>query len=351
MADIRILDVALLCRLNLDRRTLGRVEVQANCPLCSDSGNHLYLNTESNQFFCQRCRRGGGAVRLYALLEKLDEREAFQRLVNDSRIRVSEGFIPAQKIRQYELKPLKERHAVYLDFLTLLDLTTAHRMNLRNRGLSGDTIDGNLYKTVPLSHSSRTRILSRLSENYDLRGVPGFWFDERNRVWKMTARAGFFIPVCDSNNLIQGLQIRFDDNRKQKYCWFSSSKNENGCGAKSWIHVAGDARSDTLCITEGGLKADAASFLSNGALFAAVPGANSLQFLAGVIQELRPRKIVECLDMDKLTNEIVRAGAEKVGQIARPLCGEYTQFRWDTRFKGIDDYLLSRQNILQTKAA
>ena len=139
------------------------------------------------------------------------------------------------------------------------------------------------------------------------------------------------------------MQIRLDDESDKKYRWFSTSKYNNGCGAKGWVHVTGDVSSNTLYLTEGALKADAASFLSDGALYAAVPGSNTLAFLSDALQVLRPKSVLECLDMDKITNKFVREGMEKIANIAFPLCKIYSSYRWDNRYKGIDNFLLSKQ--------
>lgn len=353
MAVVSILDVANTCNLDIDARTLGRIEVQANCPFCSpdDRNRHLYLNTEQNKFFCQRCRTGGDSVRLYALINSMDERGAFKMLSGNTNVYVSAGYESGKQVKQYPIRPLNDRHDVYLDFLSMLTLSYSHRRNLRERGLNDSIITGNLYRSVPLNRIERERVINQLLILHNLEGIPGFYYDDKQRVWKMTARAGFFIPVCTKDNKIQGIQIRLDDVINKKYRWFSSSKYENGCGAKGWIHVTGNTGSDVLCLTEGGLKADIASALSNGALFAARPGSGALYLLEDTLRELSPQKIVICDDMDRLTNPQVREDSAKAAEIARKYCSELEVFSWDTRFKGIDDYLLYRRNYITKTAA
>jgi hypothetical protein len=354
MAAVDILDVARECGIKPDPKTLHRIEVQANCPFCDDRKLHLYLNTNEHKWMCQRCRRGGSASKLYAMMENISEEDAFRRIIENPRISVSSSLTAAQSVKQYDLKPLEERHAVYLDFLELLTLSSFHRADLRRRGLSDEIINGNLYKTVPLNDAQRAGIIRALARRRDLRGVPGFYYDEKRGEWRMAARAGFFIPVCDCQNRIQGLQIRLDDSSDKKYRWFSTSKYPNGCAAKAWVHVTGDlsrVADETLCLIEGALKADVSSFLSGGAPYAAAPGSNALAFLPDTLRTLRPKRILENWDMDKLTNEHVREGAQKVAQIARPYCQSYSSARWDSRYNGRDDYLLAQRKKQIKQAA
>ena len=356
MAIVNILDVARLCRLEIDERTLGCIEVQANCPFCNDKKKHLYLNTQKQKFNCQKCKVGGDATRLYELNENLNRETAFSRLINNPDVYVSTSYAPVQKVNQYELRSLEERHAVYLNFLKLLHLSSFHRQNLNKRGLSDEIIDGNMYKTVPLDFVERDRILYKLLENHDLKGIPGFYFNEKKGSWMMTAKAGFFVPVCTKDNLIQGMQIRLDrSDDNKKYRWFSSSKYNNGCAAHGWIHVTGDISSGTVNITEGSLKSDIASYLTCGGLFVGLPGADSLNYLEETLLSLNPYIINECLDMDKFTNEWVIKARRKVEQLSKRHCLTFESCKWNPGSKGhrngIDDYLLHRNNYQNNIAA
>ena len=342
MADISILQVAKDLGLELLERTLNRIEVQANCPFCGDRHYHLYLNTNDNKWICQRCRLGDkGAVSLYAKVKNMDNEDAYNEIARKTDIFVSDS--KKKILRQFELKPLDYRHEVYLHFLSQLHLSSSHRADLKRRGLSGEIIKGNMYKTVPLEYATRYRIIDNLLKRFDLEGIPGFFYSEKEREWRMSARAGFFIPVCNRDNQIQGLQIRLNDESDKKYRWFSSSKYDNGCAAKGWVHVVGDTNSDTVRLTEGPLKSDIASFLSKGNLFVAVPGVNSLSYLPDTLKTLSATDILDCMDMDKLTNKHVKRGVIKIQQMAKRQGNTYSSYRWDSSFKGIDDFLLYKQ--------
>ena len=78
----------------------------------------------------------------------------------------------------------------------------------------------------------------------------------------------------DVKGRIQGMQVRLDSAKKRKFRWVSSAGLPEGCGAKTWVHLAGDPRPLVL-LTEGPMKADVIHALT-GQTVLAVPGVNSL---------------------------------------------------------------------------
>jgi len=157
---------------------------------------------------------------------------------------------------------------------------------------------------------------------------------------KMRLYSGFLIPVCDREGYIQGLQIRLDDVSVRKYRWFSSNHCAGGSRAYSWVHVsrAPAVPPRTVYITEGALKADVAASLS-GKLFTAVPGVKALDLLPGTLRGLGVSRAVEALDMDKRINANVAAAADRIRDIVTGAALDFFPFEWDSRYKGIDDYL------------
>ena len=66
-------------------------------------------------------------------------------------------------------------------------------------------------------------------------GIPGF-FQEEDFKWCFSNTKGFFVPVFDSNNYIQGLSIHLDKPfNNSSDIWFSSSNKINGTAARTWI--------------------------------------------------------------------------------------------------------------------
>ena len=86
---IPIVDTARRCGLVLDSRTLRRREVEASCPFCGDHGKgkyHLSLNTATDQFRCNLCGAHGNSVTLYAMLNGVSNKQAYQELSKGTNI-------------------------------------------------------------------------------------------------------------------------------------------------------------------------------------------------------------------------------------------------------------------------
>lgn len=373
MADKRyvyidVVDTALLCGLDIKPGTLDNREVQARCPYCGDYKYRMYLSRqpENATFWCHNCGTGGNAVTLYADFNperrRLTTREAYEELLHHPQVHTGEpDYDPGEYIPE-PIRPLHERSRIYLELLSLLSLEDKHYRNLRNRGLSDEIIRGNMYRSIPTDWKQRRYVMEQLSSQYDLSGVPGFY--TRNLRWEMSncRYNGILIPVCDMENQIQGLQIRLDEpspkiitkpdgtkveKKGERFRWLSTGGisngkkfYENGTGISSYIHVVGDLQSDTLHITEGAMKADIASFLSDGELFIGLTGVQNTRYLAEVVKKLQPKRILECIDMDVRSNPHVQKAQAKIRAICAPLCEEYRPFVWPVEQKGIDDYLL-----------
>ena len=358
---IDVVDTAILCGLDIKQTTIGRDEVAARCPYCDDYKYRFYLSRkpDNSAFWCHNCGATGNAVTLYADFNpqgrRLTNYEAYKELLENPY--VHKGELPADRVKSVgSIKPLEERSQIYLNLLNLLDLDEKHYINLHNRGLSDEMIKGNMYRSLPMDYKKRQRVVGQLSSWFDLSGMPGFYTS--NGKWQMSncKYSGILLPVCDKDNNIQGLQIRYDnlppkiivdangkrqEKKGDRFRWLSTNGSyENGTGIPSYIHIVGDITSDTLHLTEGPLKADVASYLSGGELFIGLTGVQNVGFLREVITELRPKRILECIDMDVRTNDHVRKAQTKIRAICMPLCEQYRAITWPVDQKGIDDYLL-----------
>lgn len=353
--EIPILAAAHRCGIQLDPKTIDRVEVQGYCPFCNAKQNHLYLNTDSNKWHCKRCGLGGNAVTLYGRVHGLDNKSAFLDLMQDKVLRLYQKPQRQKRIVSSQLAPLERRHDVYYDLLKLLSLSAAHKENLLARGLSEERIAENRYRTIPSDWRDRRDIACTLAKTHDLKGIPGFF--TRNGEWSLWGKAGFLIPFLTKDGYIQGMQLRLDDTSQGKYRWLSSNPEyvnadgspvfENGTQAYSWIHVTGDTSKTTVCITEGGLKGDVASYLRDEALFVCVPGVNSIDYLVDTLTELNPKKVVICYDMDLLENTEVANALERMrNMVTEHLDVNCERFSWNPQYNGIDDYLLYRRNCM-----
>ena len=344
---IPIVDAARRCGIALDSRTLRHREVEATCPFCHDHGPgkyHLSLNTATDQYRCTLCGAHGNSVTLYARLMGVSNREAYHALAREGKVYPMPRQKASAKDAERRPLPLERRHEAYtamLDHLTLLD---KHRDNLLERGLSGERIERNQYRSMPETDAGR-RLLAALlrSCGHELLGLPGFrtYYGD----WTITGPKGFLIPVRNKNGLIQGMKIRLDDADKpnRKYRWLSSRDLPNGTRSYSYIHVTGDTTQKRAFLTEGPLKGDVASYLARDALFVCVGGVNAIRGLKKTLMGLGVSRVVEAMDMDQMTNPDVRNAVLAMRREVQAIKGlKYTKYTWDPAYKGIDDYLLSR---------
>lgn len=342
-----ILRAARRCGLLLNSKTLDHREIEAHCPFCGENkpdSYHLYLNTEKDQFYCQLCGASGNSVSLYAQLEQVSNREAYEALSEDSNI-LPMPAKPQAKKDEKEMKPLNERHLVYSVMLQLLGLSDDHRQNLLARGLSEARIAKNGYASLPESYEDRRQAAALLSDFFDLEGIPGF--ARPYDTWRIYGKKGLLIPVRSKDGMIQGLQIRLDDadNPKRKFRALSSGFVAGGYDSKNYLHVTGNINSRTAYFVEGPLKGDVASYLDDDALFICNMGVNSTNGLIGLLKELRIETLLIATDMDKLTNWRVKKALDALCELldkqAKGL--KYTVLGWNPAYNGIDDYYLARK--------
>ena len=325
--------------LGLPTPPAGKNSFNLPCPCCDDKpkGRHLNINLRKDVFRCPRCGFSGGVLDLYAFYAKIPREKALEELLD----REGQSLYPRQPLPEVEENPLtgvEERHATYTALLQSLTLASDHRENLLSRGLSPEEIHRLGYKTTPVLGFSS--LAKRLREKgLYLAGVPGFYKNQSQWTLKIPGR-GILIPVRDVQGQIQGLQVRLDNVEKRKFRWLSSNGLEEGCGAKTWVHLAGEPRPLVL-LTEGPMKADVIHFLT-GQTVLAVAGVNSLSQLRPVLEELRAvgmEKVMTAFDMDYLVNPHVENGQENLAALLDQLKIPYGTYLWDPRYKGLDDYI------------
>ncbi len=336
--NIPILQAADACGIMYERNT-GRAEVQAKCPFCNDSQPRLYLNTDKNVFHCQRCKKSGNSITLYAERNGISNAAAYRELAEA--VDFDRPPLPLYNRIEPEttIKPLEERSRIYSDFLQMLELAPKHRLNLQNRGLDMCSIERNLYRSAPKKYGKLySKAMYELSNKYDLSGVPGFY--RKNSQWHMATSEGFFIPVRDAQGRIQGLQVRLDNGGKQKYKWFSSNGFPGGTKCAAFLHVANWKPGIRTYVTEGALKADTAcSLMEQDACIIALPGVGSTKGLEHLIHELGISEATEAFDMDKETNPEVGFSVQRFYRLMEEIGVNVQPMRWNPMYKGIDDML------------
>lgn len=346
-------DVAALLPLRIRRRRA--VSIDADCPFCGDIKGKLNINFEKQVFNCNRCRTHGGMVELYAKFFGISNTQANAEIFAVVCRRETPRLAPhpVQTLPAAELPQAAQRaepaviDQTFRTMLALLPLADSHRQNLVRRGLDEDEIEQYLYRSVP-AFGYRDLAARLLQMGCQLEGVPGF-YQTKEGAWTLACNprsTGFFVPVFAVDGRIQGCQIRLDrPGRGGKYIWFSSAERKRGVTSGSPVHFIGDPAEGTVWITEGALKATIAHCLS-GRSFLAVAGANQVAGLPDALawlQRFGCHTVCEALDMDKLQNPHVAAGAGKILEICKARGFAVRQIRWDPHYKGIDDYLLSKK--------
>lgn len=209
----------------------------------------LSLNSQNNKYCCSRCGIGGYSIGLYAKIRKIDTKQAYKELLERECFSLDRTTIEISPINL--LADIEIRDRIYRDFLSMLKLDSQHKTYLKNMGLLESTIEDNLYRSVPKNYIKRRLIGNSLSKKYNLAGLPGF-YQEEDFKWIFNRYNGFFVPVFDNNNYIQGLSIHLDKpfNNNQDI-WFSSNNKINGTGAKNWIMKNNiDENSENVILTD-----------------------------------------------------------------------------------------------------
>ncbi|OQB13135.1 MAG: DNA primase [Firmicutes bacterium ADurb.Bin193] len=349
-----IIEVAQMCGLVMHPNPRNSVEFKALCPFCGEKKYHLGLNRQKGRFNCLKCKESGNSVSLYAKLHGISNKEAYMAL-KDYLDTFEPQLAYLDTNLEMPIKPPLERHNVYYDFLRLLKLNEYHKDNLFSRGLTGADIHRFMYRSIPTDRVFRREVIETLAARHDLVGIPGFYRDNCGDFQMYFKKCGgMFIPVCNKEGYIQGLQMRLDvpeGSDEKKFRWFSSKHFENGTGAKSWIHIVGDTSADEACLTEGAMKADITSVLSDGRLFLAVPGVNAIGQLPEVIKGLKLNKVYECFDMDKCSKPEVKNALISLKNVLKQTNVECVSCSWSSQYKGIDDYYLAKVRKLSTPVA
>lgn len=301
--------------LGYSRPSVGRDNMYIPCWNCDTPNTrtpHLNVNFTKNCYRCVRCADNhGGIFSLYSHYTGIAENKARDAIYARLGVNGETAQADVEVWRNYqkeiaELPPecpladIETRDKTYAALLSRLSLAPDHRKNLKGRGLSDAAIDALGYKTTPY-FGTKQIANALLMEGYYLKGVPGF-FRDKDGTWNLNLGSwvrGILIPARDENGRIQGLQIRLDKVKKQKFIWLTSVSKQDGCAAETFCHLSGAATQSVL-LTEGHMKADIIHYFT-GLTVLSVPGVNVLQNLDEMLNNLIQRglkKGVLAYDMD-----------------------------------------------------
>lgn len=342
-------------------------EVMVQCLLegCGDEATHLSINVSKGTWNCLHCGRGGGVVDLYAMTSgpvQLSRREATRKLFLlweeekglSSEVKQQRAERRQKKLEQMrksapaeKVAPIERRDAAYRALLDYLPgLTDDHLANLRERGLSYSDIERIGFKSLVISSPQKKIVVP---DSIDTHDVAGFYTYQGKRCVN-TDLQGILIPYQNLYGQIGMLELRlFGGNIR--YLRFSSGnpiKGRTECTKSvSTIHHVGidlDNPPKKVYLTEGGLKADVANALT-GLPFIAMAGVNNFAGLKEALEQLKQigvSTIVLAFDMDQYKNKNVLNALKTTSEIIKKSGLKQKIMKWDTEYKGIDDYFWAR---------
>ncbi len=365
-----------------------------DCPFCGNRKHKFDINTAKNRARCNVCGAGFNSLTLHASLCNISNKSAYTDLWNrykglDSAYK-AQIEVSTSVLQEEEVTPLWLRSAVYHGFLELLTLSDEHREVLRKRGLTDKDIERLMFRDVPTKEMDiydiltylrcRNRNIERYFRKHDVR-IAGF-YDLMSAEPKAVARKpGILCPIVvksphsaddyldgkqtEDEDLISGFQIRYDDAPKDKrYVYYTSLEKVTGCGFTGYesIHFRlpdsyfepetmrfGQPKLDRVLLTEGCLKADVASALSDGTPFIAVLGVSNQRLLTDACRLLKSRygtkEIVLAFDQDYEDNKNVEKSLNSAKEKISAVGLQISECHWHEEYvakgiKGIDDLLL-----------
>ena len=389
-SEYKIADVLEADYPNIKHYGVRNGEEYIDCPFC---GRKKKVNVSyiKNVFRCNACDTSGGVLKLHMLAKGFDTtKQAREDLKKNGCISNAKGANGNERIYEAvnENKPFPSflLNSIYSNLLHSLELKEEDRQELLRRGLTLEDIERNKYRSYPSSmytylaeksllgtiQTTDVQTIEYFSDKLSKElGIPGYYSTHGDISLIYIKDRGFLIPIRNLNGEITSMQIRnflsskATEEEKEnfsKYIWLSSKSKRCGCGVHevNQIHFTGfDYQSDKtpqkVYLTEGCLKADVASSLmkqvrltKENAPFIAVMGVNNTSQLTSVFAQLVERgtkEITLCYDMDYLTNPNVKKARDKVIELIKSSGLTAHVMKWDERYKGIDDYLLSIKNI------
>lgn len=338
----------VLNKLGLSYPT-DREGFDTECPQC---GHKLHVSLSKEVFHCFYCGAKGGKIALFALFKNMSFDEAKKALLTNTP-QENTVFPEINLPKLNERASIEVRDKTYNELLSLLKLKEHHRANLLARGFTSERIEMCKFRSTVTTRTEAESVVKRLlARGCILRGVPGFFKDNEGNYRMVLSPNGILIPVRGASSLhrIQALQIRVDKPvKKKKFYSFSSSQRDSGTASSAmFMHFAGTGlKNGELYITEGPIKAEIANQIT-GKSFLALLGVTAILGLADMLQKLKSHehykleKIFICLDMDYETNKEVRKALERIKEICVNTGLPVLQLKWDSNYKGIDDFLVAR---------
>ncbi len=311
---------------------------RAKCPAHSGKSN----NSLSITWYRAQWR-----IQCFAGCNFSDILEAVGLTLADLRGSSSISLLPTHFI-QTEAGPAcvapETRHAVYSALLHLLPLHAQHRQALQRRGLSNQHIMCGQYRSLG---AGRARVSRELVDRFGASicaSIPGLYLKcvDGGTWWSIAGASGLLIPIRDLQGRVIAFKIRADDENGNGRYTTLSSRRHGGASPGSNLHISlHSPPTETVRLTEGELKADIATALSN-VLSLGVPGVGEWRRALPVLKSLQSQRVLLAWDADWRSN---RAVARTLGEVAIELrrSGYHVEMEfWPPKYgKGIDDVFAS----------
>jgi len=237
------------------------------------------------------------------------------------------------------------RDRVNLRLIELLPLEVSHREDLYRRGLDDNEIDTRGYRS--LSYASRNQALAQLRSEFtdaELLSVPGFVGGDDGEITMAGPAQGLVVPVNDVYGRIIALKVRLDvvQENRGKYASISGGGGES-CGTPTHVPLGIQGPISEVRVTEGELKADAATVLS-GIPTIGIAGVGNWPPALPVLHELGVEIVRVAFDADHATKPHVSQHLVNFAEALRDAGFQVGLETWDLgSAKGIDDLLVAGQ--------
>ena len=388
MADINV--SAALTEMGIE---ISRKQIPVDCPACGKSKRMLkcYIGAQNGLWNCFSCGEKGDIYKFKSLREGISYEQA------KTAIKTHQEGMPVASPKETESLFKEKPHAdaratdkTLRKFASHLPLTKRHYQMLKERGFSDSAIEFYEFFSFPeqenMSYNERQTLNNLPSllknEGCQLDGVEPFYPNpskdhEFSINWpkigsgKTWHTGGIGIPQKSFSGAWHGIQIRFDDEyiedikvkegeeKVPKCKWLTSSNKEGGVSPDTSVHYATHFKDGKavlgkkLLITEGGMKADLIHDLQRSWPIISIAGVNATKGFNSTLSLLKTNgvtDIIDCFDMDYVTNEKVAAARERLKQMIIKAGLKYHLAEWSTKtedgtdcLKGLDDFLAYRK--------
>lgn len=348
-------DVLFLLGYNISGTQKHAADIE--CPMCKGK-KKLNFDFDKHVFRCNICEFSGNSLTFYANVMQMSNKDAFKDIcerlsINKPVEKTAVHKVPEKKeeeVEETEIADIKVRHRTYTTLLQELKLSEKHSEDMSGRGFYQEFVVDRGYKTYPDINSSKDICVRLQQQGCTLKGVPMFYRDNYNKWTISHIKNGIIVPYRSFNNLIQGFQVRVDNELlepdENKYKWCSSRYKTDGCKARTYIHYACDflwdvnntryvplCKNNTFLITEGAMKADLFFHLT-GQPALALPGVNCTSLLEEELKNLKSigvKKIILAYDMDFLMNIHVMKALANLRKIIIDMGFVFTILLWDCK--------------------